>query len=133
LADFKKDLKKRDQENFKNTTLDELKHCIGDLQQKQHSSRRLQNLNRLKPFIEAMEQYGKVVTVFANTNEIIAYVWVCDKSKYSEWKLMSLGTDEIFVTGIAREPQDLLVFIRKSRLQIPMLRRSLSSLIHMSI
>ena len=76
LNEFKKDLKKRDQDVFKNTTLDGLKQCIGDLQKKQHSSRRLQNLNRLKPFIEAMEQYGKVVTIFANTNEILAFVWV---------------------------------------------------------
>jgi hypothetical protein len=83
LKEFKKDLKKRDQDVFKNTTLDGLKQCIGDLQKEQHSSRRLQNLNRLKPFIEAMEQYGKVVTIFANTNEILAFVWVGEiSSKY---------------------------------------------------
>jgi hypothetical protein len=76
LEEFKKDLKKRDLDNFRNTTLDGLKQCIGDLQTRQHSSRRLQNLNRLKPFIEAMEQYGKVVTIFVNSNEIVAFVWV---------------------------------------------------------
>lgn len=80
LNEFKKDLKKRDQDNFKSTTFDGLQQCIGDLQKKQHSSRRLQSLNRLKPFIEAIEQYGKVVTVFANTNEIVAFVWVSGTS-----------------------------------------------------
>jgi hypothetical protein len=83
LNEFKKDLKKKDQVLFKNTTLDDLKKCIGELQKKQHSSRRLQNLNRLKPFIEAIDQYGKVVTIFANTNEILAFVWVGEmSSKY---------------------------------------------------
>jgi hypothetical protein len=76
LDEFKKDLKKRDQDNFKNTTLDGLKQCIGDLQKKQHSTRRLQNLNRLKPFIEAIEQYGRVITIFANSNDLVAFVWV---------------------------------------------------------
>ena len=76
LTEFKKNLKKKDIDNFKNTTLKSLEQCIGDLQKKQHASRRLQNLNRLKPFIEAMEQYGKVVAIFANTNEIVAYIWV---------------------------------------------------------
>lgn len=79
LTEFKQSLKKKDLDVFKNTTLSSLKQCIGDLQKKQHASRRLQNLNRLKPFVEAMEQYGKVVAIFANTNEIVAYIWVCSK------------------------------------------------------
>ncbi|KAF2178004.1 putative zinc finger protein [Zopfia rhizophila CBS 207.26] len=83
LEEFRKGLKKRDQEeNFKKTTFDELKKCIGDLQTKQHSLRRLQNLNRLKPFLEAMEQYGKVVTIFCNSNDLVAFVWVA--SSYAE-------------------------------------------------
>lgn len=76
VAQFKMGLKKRDQENFKKTTLNDLKQCIGDLQQKQHASRRLKGLTRIQPFIEAMEQFGKVIAVFANTNEIVAFVWV---------------------------------------------------------
>lgn len=76
LEEFKKGLKKRDQENFKITTFKELRKSIGDLQTKQHSQRRLQNLNRLKPFLEAIEQYGKVVEVFCNSNDIVAFVWV---------------------------------------------------------
>jgi hypothetical protein len=76
LEEFKKGLKKRDQENFKMATFKELEKSIGDLQTKQLSQRRLQNLNRLKPFLDAIEQYGKVVQVFCNSNEIVAFVWV---------------------------------------------------------
>ena len=100
LAEFKKGLKKRDQDNFKNTTLEGLKKCIGDLQNKQHTSRRLQNLNRLRPFIEAIEQYGKVVTIFANTNEIVAFVWVREmRSKYWSRTHLSPGANQAFVIG----------------------------------
>jgi site-specific recombinase XerD len=76
LQEFKKELKKRDQDDFKSTTRESLERCIADIQQKQHSSRRLQNLNRLKPFIEAVEHYGNVVNIFANSNDIVAFVWV---------------------------------------------------------
>lgn len=75
LAQFKMGLKKRDLENFKKTTLVDLRQTIGELQEKQHASRRLQGLNRIQPFLEAMEQFGKVITIFANTNEILAFVW----------------------------------------------------------
>ncbi|CAO2653806.1 Nn.00g032170.m01.CDS01 [Neocucurbitaria sp. VM-36] len=75
LAQFKMGLKKRDLENFKKTALVDLRQTIGELQEKQHASRRLQGLNRIQPFLEAMDQFGKVITIFANTNEILAFVW----------------------------------------------------------
>ncbi|KAF2492653.1 hypothetical protein BU16DRAFT_551492 [Lophium mytilinum] len=76
LEDFKKTLKKKDHNNFKMTTFNDLKKSVSEIQAKQHSQRRLQNLNRLKPFLEAIEQYGKVVEVFCNSNEFVAFVWV---------------------------------------------------------
>ncbi|KAF1995032.1 hypothetical protein P154DRAFT_548731 [Amniculicola lignicola CBS 123094] len=76
LNNFKQSLKPKYQTSFQHATVDSLKQCIGNIQNIQHASRRMQNLTRLQPFIEAMEQYGKVITIFANTNAIIAYVWV---------------------------------------------------------
>ncbi|KAF2647502.1 hypothetical protein K491DRAFT_699595 [Lophiostoma macrostomum CBS 122681] len=75
LANFKMGLKRRDLEAFKKTTLTNLKTTIGELQEKQHASRRLQGLNRLQPFLEAMDQFGKAISILANTNEFIAFVW----------------------------------------------------------
>lgn len=77
LKDFKKGLKKKDEHNFKFTTIDDLRSSILKLQNDQNSKRRLQNLNRLAPFLEAIEQYGKVVEVFCNSNEFVAFIWVC--------------------------------------------------------
>jgi hypothetical protein len=81
LEDFKKDLlksglKRRDIDNFKFTTFEELEKCIGELQTEQHAQRRVQNLNRLKPFLEVIKQYGEVVDLFCNVNEMVAFIWV---------------------------------------------------------
>lgn len=76
LESFKKGLKKRDIDNFKFATFQDLEKCIGELQTEQHSQRRVQNLNRLKPFLEVIKQYGEVVDLFCNVNEMVAFIWV---------------------------------------------------------
>lgn len=76
LDDFKRGLKRRDVENFKIGSMEEVEKSIGSLQEKHHLERRLKNLNRLKPFLEAIDQYGKVVEVFANSSIFVAFVWV---------------------------------------------------------
>lgn len=78
LEDFKKTLKKRDLENFKQTTYGDIEKCIGELQETQHKTRRNQNLRRLAPFVEAIDQYGKVVSIFCNSNEFVPFIWVCN-------------------------------------------------------
>lgn len=75
LEEFKKGLKKRDQETFEFTTFNDLTNSIVDLQTKQYELRELQNQNRLRPFLEVIEQYGKLVEVFYNGNAIMAFVW----------------------------------------------------------
>lgn len=76
LGKFQSELKKKDRDKFKNTTLQDLTDEVEAIQKKQHSQRRGKNLARLKPFIEAMNQFGKVVEVFATTSEMVAFVWV---------------------------------------------------------
>ncbi|KAJ5563904.1 hypothetical protein N7513_000146 [Penicillium frequentans] len=71
---FKKDLTKRDKENFKITTFQDLQKSIDDLQKTHQSTRRIQDLSRLGVFLEAIEQYTKVVEPFCNSNEIVAFI-----------------------------------------------------------
>jgi hypothetical protein len=78
LEEFKKTLKRRERENFRITTFKELENTIGDIQARQHPERQPQNLNRLKPFLEAVRQFEKVVKVFFNNDEILAFIWVSD-------------------------------------------------------
>lgn len=76
IGRFTEGLRKRDAEDFRATTLNHLRTSIANLQAKQHSQRRLQNLTRLEPFIEAIEQYGTVVSDFCDNTNIVAFVWV---------------------------------------------------------
>ena len=80
LARFKSHLSPEEQENFGVTSLEDVQETIAQIQSAQGSKRRMRNLTRIKGFIEAMEQYGKIVEVFLNVSDIIAFVWVSRKS-----------------------------------------------------
>ncbi|KAF2088965.1 hypothetical protein K490DRAFT_37933 [Saccharata proteae CBS 121410] len=73
---FKDKLSDDDASNFGVTTLEDLQKAIDEIQKKQASSRKMQNLNRLRPFLDAMDHYGKVIEVFVNTSDYLAFVWV---------------------------------------------------------
>lgn len=76
LEEFKKDLKKKDKDNFQMTSLQELNKAIEDIQMKHQTQRRMQNMTRLKRFIEAMDEYGKVIETFCNSSQFIPFIWV---------------------------------------------------------
>ncbi|KAL1647099.1 hypothetical protein SLS58_002870 [Diplodia intermedia] len=75
LQEFKQDLSPDQEENFKFTTLDDLKRLVHSIQEEQLKSRRLTNLRRLAPFLEAMEQFDKVVQIFLNAADLLACIW----------------------------------------------------------
>lgn len=67
-------------DDFRKTTFNELKETIATLQARQHFERRLQDFNRLHLFLEAIEQYGKVVTeLFYRSDDVVAFIWVGDR------------------------------------------------------
>jgi hypothetical protein len=76
LEEFKKDLKKKDKDNFQMTSLETLNQAIGEIQKQQQSERRMQNMTRLKRFIEAMAEYGKVIDTFCNGSQFVPFIWV---------------------------------------------------------
>lgn len=81
IENFKKGLGRREMDDFRKTTFTELKETIATLQARQHFQRRLQDFNRLHSFLETIEQYGKVVTeLFYRSDDIVAFVWVGDRS-----------------------------------------------------
>ena len=62
--------------DMKVTTLLDLQKALAVIQQKQQNSKKQRFLGRLQPFLDAMHQYSKVIDVFANTSDIIAFIWV---------------------------------------------------------
>ncbi|KAK6082031.1 zinc finger protein [Seiridium cupressi] len=75
IKEFKEGLGRRDLEDFRTTIFEHLKANIANLQVRQHSQRRLQDLSRLQPFLEAVDQYSKVVVSFYLNDDTVAFVW----------------------------------------------------------
>lgn len=76
LEKFKVTLTPEEQNDFEFTSLNDLKRTILAIQEQQRSEKRLQNMTRLTLFLQAMEQYGKIIEVFLNNSVFISYVWV---------------------------------------------------------
>ena len=76
LDAFKAVLTPEDQDDFKYTVLEDLQVAIREIQTKH--GRKLQNLARMKPFLEGMQQYGQIVEVFLNVSNVIGFVWVSE-------------------------------------------------------
>jgi hypothetical protein len=76
LTDFTSSLTEEQQNDFRFSTLEDLQAVINSIQKKQCSERRMQNLTRLKSFLEAMDQYGKAIEVFLSSSAFIAFIWV---------------------------------------------------------
>ncbi|KAK9774284.1 putative C2H2-type domain-containing protein [Seiridium cardinale] len=77
LEDFKKNaqLTPKQSEDFKFDSLDGLRSTIHTIQNEQAAKKRMRHMKRLEPFLRTMEQYGKVVEIFVNTSEVLAFVW----------------------------------------------------------
>lgn len=75
LKEFKKRLTAKEEETFQVTSLDDVRHSIARIQKEQDTVKQMMNLPRLKAFLEAMDQFGKIVEVFVNTSEFVAFVW----------------------------------------------------------
>ncbi|KAI0599781.1 hypothetical protein F4775DRAFT_583134 [Biscogniauxia sp. FL1348] len=70
LSKFKKSLPPDLVSQFSVCTLQDVRDICQDIQRKQGQNRELRYMRRLEPFIEAMEQFGKVIEQFTNVSEI---------------------------------------------------------------
>jgi hypothetical protein len=76
LREFEKNLTNEQRNDFKFSTLDDLRAAISIIQSKQASERKMRNFTRMRAFLEAIEQYGKVIEVFGNSSVFVAFIWV---------------------------------------------------------
>ncbi len=67
---FKKDLI-----DFQNVSLLDLRKEMDRIQREQEVRRELVNMGRIQRFVEGMEQIGKVLDVFVNVHNVVAFVW----------------------------------------------------------
>jgi hypothetical protein len=77
LEKFNNEIPEKQREEFNNCTLQDVYNAIKAIQTTDGPRRKMRNMNRLKAFLEAMNQLGKVIEQFLNANQFIGYVWVC--------------------------------------------------------
>jgi hypothetical protein len=75
LKSFKARLTPGEQSSFTGTTLEDLRLTVASIQETQISERTNRNVARLRHFLEAIESYSKVLDVFVNISEFVAFVW----------------------------------------------------------
>jgi hypothetical protein len=75
LANFSKRLTKQELEDFNFASLGDVLLVVEDIQAEQGRRKEMMNLTRIRRFLEAMEQYGKVIEVFLNTSSLLCFVW----------------------------------------------------------
>lgn len=83
----------------------------------------MRNIARIQSFLEAIDQFGKVMEVFLNTTAFVAYVWVCHYASFSWINLLLIlftqgpikfvllvclpqDSTEIIVTGLGSKHVD---------------------------
>ena len=74
------DLDEAEMADFELTDLQALRQAINTIQNKQARNKRLMYMRRLEPFLKTMEDYSKVLELFLNVSNFIAFVWVMIKS-----------------------------------------------------
>ena len=73
---FKGSLKDGEKDEFDYATLGDLEDAIAEIEEKHASAKKMRNMARLRYFLEAMGEYSKVIEVFLNCSNLVAYIWV---------------------------------------------------------
>jgi len=80
LSDFKKGLSNRELAQFQFVDFKDVEETIKSIERNQKMKKKMQNIARIKPFLEGMRQYGKIIEVFLNASTIVAYIWVSSQT-----------------------------------------------------
>ncbi|KAI9858937.1 MAG: hypothetical protein M1813_007239 [Trichoglossum hirsutum] len=75
LRSFKTRLTQKEREDFQFATLEDVRKVIARIQNEQEGTKAMMNMSRIQSFLEAMEQFGKVIEVFLNASSLVAFVW----------------------------------------------------------
>lgn len=75
LATFRARLSPEEDANFQITGIDDLRMTILSIQSHQRARKKMVHMKRVESFLEAMEQFGKVIEIFLNATNYLAFVW----------------------------------------------------------
>jgi hypothetical protein len=75
LTSFRNRLTQKELENFQFTTLKDVRDTIDEIQKQQEVQKDMMNMKRLQSFLEAMEQFSKIIEIFLNVSDAVAFIW----------------------------------------------------------
>lgn len=73
---FAMSLTDKQRQDFIGCSLEDVRQTVKDLQKEREDRKKMRNMARLQAFLEAMDQYRKVVEAFLNCTPFLGYVWV---------------------------------------------------------
>jgi hypothetical protein len=77
LTDFQTRLTASQIEEFQFSTFQTLQEAIDKIQKEQVHKNSIRNLNKIRPFLNGLSQYAKVIELFVNMEPLLAAIWVC--------------------------------------------------------
>jgi hypothetical protein len=75
FTNFSSRLTQKELEDFKFSSINDVRVAVMAIQEEQGRRKKMMNLTRIQRFLEAMDQYGKVIEVFLNASSILCFVW----------------------------------------------------------
>jgi hypothetical protein len=75
-------------EFWETKSLGDLDHAIREIEEQQANRKSLRNMQKVRPFLNALEQYSQVIEVFVNAKpDMLAFIWgpikLCLQVKHS--------------------------------------------------
>jgi hypothetical protein len=83
---FAASLTDKQRRDFTKCTLEDVRQTVENLQKERGDQKKMRNMARLQAFLEAMDEYRKVVEAFLNCTPFLGYVWV---GNFLNWQFYS--------------------------------------------
>ena len=87
LSRFQDQLTEKEREDFRYTEFKDVQKGIINIQKKQESLKKIMDLTRIQGFLEAMNQFGRVLEVVLSDSNFVAFVWGPVKFILQVWLL----------------------------------------------
>ncbi len=73
---FRKGISPEDNRSLQKVSIDDVRHAVRQIERQLAARQCLRNLDRLSPYLDAIERYSKTVEVLSNAVPFLPYAWV---------------------------------------------------------
>ncbi len=76
---LKQSISSTDAAVFQATVVEDVWKAAEEMQESQRQRKSLRNMRRVKPFLQGLEKYSKVIEVVCNGTSYLPWIWVSDR------------------------------------------------------